>query len=221
MRKKKTIKDAVDILHRRYIKEDPTRKASLEAERVNMEVARLIYDLRKDAGLNQKELADLIGTTQSVISRLEDADYEGHSLSMLNRIAKELNHRLTVLMVPDEPEINTIRYVFHEVVRKLRQLHGLTINELAQKLDIDPGEVIAMERNIAYRPSPLALHKLSEFYEIPQVRLNALAGATKEIPTDLKEQASRFAAQSDSFSKLTKEEKKLLDEFVKVLKKES
>jgi len=221
MGKKKTSTDGVAILHRRYIKGDPTRKASLEAERVNMDVAHLIYDLRKDAGLNQKELADLIGTTQSVISRLEDADYEGHLLSMLNRIAKELNHRLTVLMVPADPEINTIRYVFHEVVRKLRQLRGLTINQLAEQLDLDPGEVVAMERNFAYRPSPLTLHKMSNFYEIPQVRFNALAGATKEIPADLREQASRFAAQSESFSKLTREEKKLLDEFVKVLKKES
>ena len=42
---------------------------------------------RTEAGLSQKELAEMIGTTQSVISRLEDADYEGHSLSMLSRIA--------------------------------------------------------------------------------------------------------------------------------------
>ncbi len=87
MNKKKKISNAVEILHWRYIKDDPNRKAALEAERVNAEVARMIYELRCDAGMNQKELADLIGTTQSVISRLEDADYEGHSLSMLRRVA--------------------------------------------------------------------------------------------------------------------------------------
>ena len=220
MPKKKSTTDGVEILHRRYIKGDPTRKASLEAERVNSEVAQLIHDLRKDAGMNQKEFADLIGTTQSAISRLEDADYKGHSLSMLNRIAKVLNQRLTVLMVPSEPEENTIRFVFHEVLRKLRQFRGLTVGQLAKKLDLDPGEIIAMERNYGYRPSPLTLYKLSGFYGIPQVRLNALAGATKNVPPDLREQASRFAAQSESFSKLTREERKYLDEFVKVLKAE-
>ena len=39
-----------------------------------------------NAGLSQKELAALIGTTQSVISRLEDSDYGGRSLTMLERI---------------------------------------------------------------------------------------------------------------------------------------
>ncbi len=91
--KKKT--DAVKILHGRYV-DDDKRKASLKEERVNAEVAASIYKLRNKSGLTQKQLADLIGTTQSVISRLEDADYDGHSLSMLNRIAEALNKRLSV-----------------------------------------------------------------------------------------------------------------------------
>jgi transcriptional regulator with XRE-family HTH domain len=50
----------------------------------------MIYDARQKAGLTQKQLAELIGTKQQVIARLEDADYEGHSLSMLQRIASGL-----------------------------------------------------------------------------------------------------------------------------------
>ena len=50
---------------------------------LNAQVAQIIYDVRKQAGLTQQQLADAIGTTQSVVARLEDADYEGHSLSML------------------------------------------------------------------------------------------------------------------------------------------
>ncbi len=95
---KKETSNAVEIVHRRYIKDDPERKAALEAERANAHVALMIHDLRVNAGLSQKELAELIGTTQSVISRLEDTDYEGHSLSMLTRIAKALNQKLTVVM---------------------------------------------------------------------------------------------------------------------------
>lgn len=101
MKSKRHGVDAVEILHRRYIGDDADRKASLQEERVNAEVARMIYELRKEAGLKQKDLAELIDTTQSVISRLEDADYNGHSLSMLNRIAKALNWRLAVSM-PDK-----------------------------------------------------------------------------------------------------------------------
>ena len=91
-------RDAVAILHRRYIKDDPDHKAALEAARINAQVARTIHDLRTQAGLSQKELAGLVGTTQSVISRLEDEEYAGHSLSMLNRIANALDRRLTVVI---------------------------------------------------------------------------------------------------------------------------
>src|SRR4030065_2569791 len=104
MEKKDKITNAVEILHRRYVGDNGERRASLQEERVNAQVAQTIYDLRKEAGLTQKEIADLVGTTQSVISRLEDADYEGHSLSMLNRIARVLNQKLTVVMKGKDPE---------------------------------------------------------------------------------------------------------------------
>ena len=98
MAKKKTYK-AAKILHDRYIGDDPGRKASLEAERLNAQVARTIFQMRAESGMTQKQLADLIGTTQSVISRLEDADYEGHSLSMVSRIAEALERKLKVQLV--------------------------------------------------------------------------------------------------------------------------
>ena len=56
---------------------------------------------RKRAGLTQKRLADLIGTSQPTIARLEHADYDGHSLGMLRRIAAALQMRLEVRLVPD------------------------------------------------------------------------------------------------------------------------
>ncbi|GAC1642279.1 MAG: hypothetical protein NVS9B14_23880 [Candidatus Acidiferrum sp.] len=52
-----------------------------------IDLALLVREMRDDAGLTQTELAKKIGTTQSVIARLEDAEYTGHSLPMLERIA--------------------------------------------------------------------------------------------------------------------------------------
>ena len=98
MAKKKTYK-AAKILRDRYIGDDPGRKASLQAERLNAQVARTIFQMRAESGMTQKQLADLIGTTQSVISRLEDANYEGHSLSMVSRIAEALERKLKVQLV--------------------------------------------------------------------------------------------------------------------------
>jgi DNA-binding XRE family transcriptional regulator len=65
-------------------------------ETINVRIARMIYDARNKVGLTQKELAKLVGTTQSVIARLEDAKYNGHSLNMLNRIAAALNKRVDI-----------------------------------------------------------------------------------------------------------------------------
>jgi transcriptional regulator with XRE-family HTH domain len=74
----------------------------LKAEQavLNARVAQLIYDVRTRAQLTQAGLAHLVGTTQSVIARLEDADYEGHSLSMLQRIASALNRTLEIRFLP-------------------------------------------------------------------------------------------------------------------------
>ena len=69
---KRTTTDAVEILHHLYIKEDPERLASLEAERVKSQIARQLYDLRLQAGLTQLELAARVGTTAEVIDALEE-----------------------------------------------------------------------------------------------------------------------------------------------------
>jgi hypothetical protein len=42
----------------------------------------------------------MVGTTASVICRLEDADYEGHSLAILRRIAGALNQRIEIRFIP-------------------------------------------------------------------------------------------------------------------------
>lgn len=68
---------------------------------MSFEVSRLIRRLRGEAGLTQAELAERVGTTQSVISRLESDDYEGHSLSMLYRIGAALNRRIAVAAVAE------------------------------------------------------------------------------------------------------------------------
>lgn len=73
----------------------------LEQEEANLDIARKIFQLRSKAKLSQAELAKKVGTTQSVISRLEDADYDGHSLVMLRRIASALEQRLEIRFVPD------------------------------------------------------------------------------------------------------------------------
>ena len=91
--------DAVDILDRQMGEGREIRRL-LEEARINAVVAQLIYNARTKAGLTQEALAKLVGTKQPVIARLEDADYEGHSLSMLQRIAGALDQRIEIRFKP-------------------------------------------------------------------------------------------------------------------------
>ncbi len=79
---------------------DREQRALIERATLNCRVAQLIYDARTAAGLTQAQLAKLIGTSQPAIARLEDADYEGHSLSMLQRIAAALHRPLQISFGP-------------------------------------------------------------------------------------------------------------------------
>ncbi len=218
MAKRKKRSDVVEILKNRYIGDSPERAASLELERVNAEVARTIYELRQESGLTQKQLADLIGTTQSVISRLEDADCEGHSLSILSRIAKALNKQLAIRMAPKNGGTDVVRYAFAELMRGLRRQRGLKVSELADELDVDEDELISIEHDVGYKPDPLTIFRVSKLFKIPQHQLAMLVGAINDIPVGVREHASAFAAKSDSFAKLSDEEKQALDEFVRYLK---
>jgi ribosome-binding protein aMBF1 (putative translation factor) len=99
-KKRKETSDAIEILHRRYYQGKPERIVQLEKARAEDELARKVYELREQAGLTQARLAKMVGTTESVISRLEHSDYTGHSLSMLRRIADAVGKRVEIRFLP-------------------------------------------------------------------------------------------------------------------------
>jgi len=74
------------IIEQRSEKSAAYRKTYLRTLQ-QIDLALLVREMREDAELTQVELAKKVGTTQSVIARLEHAEYAGHSLSMLERIA--------------------------------------------------------------------------------------------------------------------------------------
>jgi len=83
----------------RYLEEqmkDPEFAARFKKAGDAWDVALQLAILRKESGLSQKELARKVGTSQQQISRLESPSYEGHSLSMLRRIADVLGATIHV-----------------------------------------------------------------------------------------------------------------------------
>lgn len=87
----------------RYLEEqlqDPDFAERFKAAGEAWDVALQITRLREEAGVSQKELAERLDTTQQQISRLESPAYEGHSLSMLRRVAAALHARARVVIEP-------------------------------------------------------------------------------------------------------------------------
>ena len=88
----------------RYLREqltDPEFARRFERAGQAWDVALQIAALRQRAGLSQGELAKRVKTSQQQISRLESPQYEGHSLSMLRRVARELRARVRVVIEPE------------------------------------------------------------------------------------------------------------------------
>lgn len=81
------------------------------------DVALQIAALRDKAGLSQKDLARKLKTSQQQISRLESPAYEGHSLSMLRRVAHVLNAEVRVVFEP-------VQVRKHAVVAESRAKYG-------------------------------------------------------------------------------------------------
>ncbi len=72
---------------------DAKTRAGIEQD---LALGRLIYDLRTEAGLSQRVLAERMGTTQSVISRLEEGGGARNRIDTLARVATALDRHLIV-----------------------------------------------------------------------------------------------------------------------------
>jgi transcriptional regulator with XRE-family HTH domain len=89
----------------RYLAEqlrDPVFARRFKSAGEAWDVALQIAALREQAGMSQQELAAALETSQQQISRLESPGYEGHSLSMLRRVAKVLHARVRVVLEPED-----------------------------------------------------------------------------------------------------------------------
>lgn len=81
------------------------------------DIALQLAALREKAGLSQKDLARKLKTSQQNVSRLESPAYEGHSLSMLRRVAEVLGASVRVVI---EPRKNSSRPIVAEAAGRYR-----------------------------------------------------------------------------------------------------
>ena len=103
MAKARRTTSAREIMARRFYEGRPERIAQRDQTHRDMALGMKIQRLREAAGMTQRALAKKIGTQPSAISRIEDADYDGHSLSVLQKVADALDMLLLVGFAPRKP----------------------------------------------------------------------------------------------------------------------
>ena len=101
---------------------DPAFTRRFEQASEAWDVALQITALRQQAGLSQKELAQRLKTSQQQISRIESPSYEGHSLSMLRRVAKLLRAKVRVVFELDDTQPGSRLEEFPPPYRRKRRL---------------------------------------------------------------------------------------------------
>ena len=101
--KDKRTSSALRAMDRRFYRGRPDRVAEREQTAREMRLGDKIRQLREEQGWTQQQLADKIKTQASAISRIESADYDRHSIALLERIAKALGVMLCIDFAPRQP----------------------------------------------------------------------------------------------------------------------
>lgn len=109
------------------------------------------------------------------------------------------------------------RIAFGRFVHLMRRRRGYSMEQLAERADLEPSELLVIEDDVHYVPGPRTVYNLAETFEVPQQRLMQLAGLAAANDAGLAREAVRFAARSESIEKLTAEESAALETFVAVL----
>ena len=104
---------ASELAYELFVRGDSQAEAELQEERQKLKLVSALRNLRERAGLTQSELAQRMGTTPSVISRLEDPDYDGHSFKTLQRIVSALGMSLELNIVKKSGKKKGSRVVVH------------------------------------------------------------------------------------------------------------
>jgi hypothetical protein len=119
--------------------------------------------------------------------------------------------------VQNKPEPNVVQRGFSSLMAILRRSKDMEITELALSAQVNPKELTRVESEPGYMPSPRTIVQLEGFFRLPKDTLGRLSGAVTKGSDSFQGDLMKFAACSKGMGKLTIEEKKLLNEFVKHL----
>ncbi len=144
----------------------------------------------------------------------DKADVSAGTLD-LNRLAAA--HPSKIASMQPSAESEAPNPGFGILINLWRRKKGLRIDVLADKARIEVAELIEIEKNLNYVPEPRTVYQLAKTLDLPSERMLELSGNLIMRDSSLGKEAVRFAAKAESVEKLSKDEQRALEEFVKFL----
>lgn len=109
------------------------------------------------------------------------------------------------------------RLAFGCFVNLIRRGRGWPIEQLAEKADIEVGEIMSIEDDAHYFPEPRTVYQIANVFSVSQVRLMELSGLTKPKDIRFVNEAVRYAARSEPIKALSDAEQAALDGLISVI----
>lgn len=162
----------------------------------------------------------LTGDSQSLAAAMDEAGVDRVALVRAGRAAaaRALD---AVEQERKTSEAVELREGLSVLLRLLRRRDELSLEEVAQRARVDADELQRIEDDPVYAPRPRTIVQIEQFFHLPKRSLVKLAGMSRERSPQFAERVERFAASSKAMPKLTRDERRLLNEFVRFLGREA
>jgi len=142
-------------------------------------------------------------------AQVEEGDEIGAGVIGIDPLFEGDEGRVEIL---DESRIALGRFV-----QLKRRKEELTIEQLAERADIEISELLNIEHDASYEPEPRTVYQLAVTFKVDQSKLMVLSGLTRPKDVTFVEDALRYAARSESLEALSGEEQAALDGLIAVL----
>jgi hypothetical protein len=106
---------------------------------------------------------------------------------------------------------------FGRLINLQRRQERMSLEALAEKADVNLGDLINIERSEEFPLEPQTVTKIGHALNLPLPKLLQLSGLMDAEDSDFSEAALRFTARAEPVEKLSREEHMALSEFVKFL----
>lgn len=106
---------------------------------------------------------------------------------------------------------------FARLINLKRRESKLSLEQLADRADIELEELWAIERGQMADPEPRTVYQLAAALRLPPKKLMQLSGVTEASDEGFCQEVVRWAARSQPVEQLSREEKQALQEMVKLL----